>query len=65
MKQYNCYCLLWFTGRARAPGSTYLVLTEEGSWIIDKEEKNAQLESLMNKTIPGYSYIYGLVKMTL
>lgn len=39
-------------GRARAKDSHYFVLTSEGSPIVDKEEKNAMLEKLMNSIIP-------------
>ncbi|XP_053406755.1 antiviral innate immune response receptor RIG-I-like [Mercenaria mercenaria] len=39
-------------GRARAVHSKYYVLTEEGSWIVGKEEKNKMLEQLMNEIVP-------------
>ncbi|KAH3787131.1 hypothetical protein DPMN_165251 [Dreissena polymorpha] len=39
-------------GRARADFSRYLVISEEGSWILDKEEKNRRCEELMNKIVP-------------
>ncbi|WAR22442.1 DDX58-like protein [Mya arenaria] len=39
-------------GRARAKDSLYYVIAEEGSWILEKEEKNRQCEELMNKVVP-------------
>ncbi|XP_053406754.1 ATP-dependent RNA helicase DHX58-like isoform X2 [Mercenaria mercenaria] len=39
-------------GRARQQDSRYYVLTEEGSWIVAKEEKNALLEKVMNIIVP-------------
>ncbi|XP_060562666.1 antiviral innate immune response receptor RIG-I-like [Ruditapes philippinarum] len=39
-------------GRARRQDSRYYVLTEEGSWIVAKEEKNALLEKIMNAIVP-------------
>ncbi|XP_053394123.1 ATP-dependent RNA helicase DHX58-like isoform X2 [Mercenaria mercenaria] len=40
-------------GRARARNSKYYVLTTEGSWIVEKEEKNAMLERLMDAVVPA------------
>ncbi|XP_052772382.1 ATP-dependent RNA helicase DHX58-like [Mya arenaria] len=39
-------------GRARAENSLYYVIAEEGSWILEKEEKNRRCEVLMNQIVP-------------
>ncbi|XP_053406750.1 antiviral innate immune response receptor RIG-I-like isoform X2 [Mercenaria mercenaria] len=39
-------------GRARQQDSRYYVLTEEGSWIVEIEEKKALLENVMNIILP-------------
>ncbi|XP_052268251.1 interferon-induced helicase C domain-containing protein 1-like [Dreissena polymorpha] len=39
-------------GRVRTDFSRYLVISEEGSWILDKEEENHRCEELMNPIVP-------------
>ncbi|XP_052772384.1 ATP-dependent RNA helicase DHX58-like isoform X2 [Mya arenaria] len=39
-------------GRARAENSLYYVIAEEGSWILEKEERNFRCEKLMEKIVP-------------
>ncbi|WAR22445.1 IFIH1-like protein, partial [Mya arenaria] len=38
-------------GRARAENSSYYVIAEEGSWILEKEEKNRRCEELMEQIV--------------
>ncbi|XP_052788527.1 interferon-induced helicase C domain-containing protein 1-like [Mya arenaria] len=38
-------------GRARAENSLFYVIAEEGSWILEKEEKNRRCEELMNQIV--------------
>ena len=44
--------MFYLIGRARRQDSRYYVLTEKGSWIVAKEEKNALLEKVMNAIVP-------------